>query len=344
MSFPLAVNFPVCMAPMVGLSHVALREVAQEYVPLGAVTLWPSEMLSSRRVPSENLKIVPESLHDDSEKFWTPQILGNEEKYIAPTVKKLVDHGAHGIDINMGCPVRKALKHNYGVALMGDVDYAAAVVEMTVRNSTVPVSVKLRAGFENNTQNIVSFVKKIEDAGAAWITLHPRSAEQKRRGTADWGQIREVKSQLSIPVIGNGDVQVAQDALDLRGQTQCDLVMVGRALVARPWLMWQVGEALGFAAPAGKSGPAPRTPEDEGREFYVCAVKVLEKMQQRFHKPVLILKKYQFYIKTASVWLEYGHHLYARVTKCQTPEQIRGVLDEFFASEQRMVGRSEWRI
>lgn len=341
-TFPLAVQFPVCLAPMVGLSHLALRKVIAEYLPEGAETLWPSEMLSSRRLPGENLAETPEAMHDDNEKFWVPQILGNEEKYIAPSVQKLMDYGAEGIDINMGCPVQKALRHNYGVALMGDVDYAARVVEMTVKNCSVPVSVKLRAGFENTTDAMIPFMKRLESAGAQWLTLHPRTAEQKRRGTADWQQIKEVKDALQIPVIGNGDVQVADDVFKMIRQTGCDSVMIGRALTARPWLMWQVGEKLGLPAPLGKTGPAPSTPEQEGHEYYLCAKKILSIMQERF-RPVVAMKKYQFYIKTSSVWLEYGHFLYAKVTKCQTPEQIIIALDEFFAVEQRMIQRTEWR-
>jgi tRNA-dihydrouridine synthase B len=342
-AFPLKVTFPVCMAPMVGLSHLALREVANSYMPAGTQTIWPSEMLSSRRLPSENIRETAEALHDEDEKFWVPQILGNEEKYIAPSVQKLADYGADGIDINMGCPVQKALKHNYGVALMGDVDYAAKVVEMTVRNTELPVSVKMRAGFENTSQNIVAFVKKLEDAGAAWITLHPRTAEQKRHGTADWDQIRAVKEALRIPVIGNGDVQVAQDVIDMKERTGCDLVMAGRALVARPWLLWQVGEKMGYPPPVGRSGLAPATPEEEGREFYHCALAVLETMKQRF-KPNLVQRKYLFYIKTASVWLQFGHTLYSHVSKGKTPEEVERALHDFFKLEQAMVRRSEWRV
>ncbi|UXR65007.1 tRNA-dihydrouridine synthase family protein [Bdellovibrio bacteriovorus] len=139
------VNFPLCLAPMVGLTHVALREVMREYLPSDAYTIWPTEMLNSRRVPGENLETTPETMRSPDENGLVPQILGNEEGPIAESVKRLIEWGAEAIDINMGCPVQKALKHNYGVALMGDPTYAAEVVRMTVKNSTVPVSVKLRA-------------------------------------------------------------------------------------------------------------------------------------------------------------------------------------------------------
>jgi tRNA-dihydrouridine synthase len=301
-------------------------------------------MLSTRRLPSENLSETAESMHEDSETFWVPQILGNEEKYIAPSLKKLEDHGAHGIDINMGCPVQKVLKHNYGVALMGDADYAARVVDMTVRNTKLPVSVKLRAGLENNEpEALLLFVKKLESAGASWITLHPRTAEQKRKGNADWAQIKWIKDQIGIPLIGNGDVQVAQDVLDLQNQTGCDLVMVGRALTARPWLMWQVGDLLGWAPPVGKEGKAPTTPEEEGREYYYFALSMHKKMQLRF-KPMLAQKKFMFFIRTSSAWLEFGHTLYSRVSKGKSPEEVDAALHEFFLVEQRMTSRTEWRV
>lgn len=342
-TFPLPATLPVCLAPMVGLSHVVLRDVIREYLPEGSKTIWPSEMLSSRRLPSENLAVIPEAMRAEDENFWVPQILGNEEKYIELSVKKLADYGAHGIDINMGCPVQKALKHNYGVALMGDVDYAARVVEMTVRHSAVPVSVKLRAGFESQTEQMIPFMKRLESAGAQWLTLHPRTAEQKRRGSADWSQIRTLKKELSIPIIGNGDVQVVDDVFRMQEETDCDLVMIGRALTARPWLLWQVGERLGLAAPEGKRGKAPSTPEAEAQEFYLCARKILQGTKEKF-RPVVGLKKFLFYMKTASVWLEYGHFLYAKTTQCQTLDEMDAVLDEFFALEQRMISRTEWRI
>src|SRR5665213_1694659 len=184
------VNFPVCLAPMVGLSHVALRLMVKRYLPEGAITPWPTEMLSSWKLPREILGETVETFRDADEYPLVPQILGNEEGPIAESVRRLVDWGAAGIDINMGCPVKKALRHNYGVALMGDPEYASEVVRMTVRNSKVPVSVKLRAGIQKDMEFLLRFTKGLEDAGAAWITLHPRVGEQKRRGAADWSQIR----------------------------------------------------------------------------------------------------------------------------------------------------------
>ncbi|MCM2283116.1 MAG: tRNA-dihydrouridine synthase family protein [Bdellovibrionaceae bacterium] len=332
------VNFPVCLAPMVGLSHVAFRRLVREYLPRDACTIWPTEMLNSRRLPNENLRTTPETLRAEDETQLVPQILGNEEKPIRESVARLIEWGASGIDINMGCPVKKALMHNYGVALMGDPQYAADVVRMTVRASRVPISVKLRA--TENREQLLAFVDGIQDAGASWITLHPRTAAQKRRGTADWVQIRDVRERLKIPVIGNGDIQTADDALAMLQETGCDLAMVGRALTARPWLLWQVGEKLGWAPPSGREGRAPATPEEEGAECGRALKRLLVLHRESFDEN-LGLRKFRFLIRTGSPWLLFGHDLYARSTKAKTYDQLAEQLDVFFSKEQSMAQRTD---
>lgn len=142
------INFPFTLAPMVGLSHVALRSLIQDYMPRSAVTYWPTEMLNSRRLPNQEVGSTPETLRTDRDQYLVPQILGNDLKYIHPSLEKLKNIQIGGVDINMGCPVSRALKHNYGVALMGDPQYAWAVVKETKSCCDVPVTVKLRAGLD----------------------------------------------------------------------------------------------------------------------------------------------------------------------------------------------------
>lgn len=344
-------NFPLCLAPMVGLTHVALRRTIQEYLPQNATTHWPTEMLNSRRVPNENLQTTPETLRCAEETYLVPQILGNEEKPIQQSVARLVNEwGAAGIDINMGCPVQKALKHNYGVSLMGDLDYAAKVVEITKKYSSVPVSVKLRAvGSEKSVPELIRFVQRLVDSGADWITLHPRTAEQKRRGTADWSQIAELKRNVSIPIIGNGDIQVVSDVTDMLKLTGADKVMAGRALAARPWMMWQMGEELGFENPEAFAGrQAPRTPEEEGQEYGRVLLKLIDNCEKHFMldagvAEALTLRKVQFYIKTTHVWLEFGHALMAKASGCRDLQSLRTMVAEFFKNEQRMNAKTELR-
>lgn len=344
-------NFPLTLAPMVGLTHVALRRVISEYMPLNASTHWPTEMLNSRRVPGENLKTTPETLRDDIETNLVPQILGNEQKPIEDSVKRLVNEwGATGIDINMGCPVQKALKHNYGVSLMGDVGYAAEVVRMTKKNSTVPVSVKLRAvGSSQSVPELIKFVNTLVDAGADWITLHPRTAEQKRRGQADWNQITELKKNCKVPIIGNGDIQTVDDVLEMLATTGCDKVMAGRALAARPWMMWQLGEKLGLETPVGFEGrKAPKTLEEEGAEYGRALMKMIDYSEHYFMSVAgasenLALRKVAFYVRTTHVWLQFGHSLMSAVAVAKSFPELRANVARFFENEQCMMQKTELR-
>ncbi|AHZ86515.1 putative tRNA-dihydrouridine synthase [Bdellovibrio bacteriovorus] len=338
------VNFPLCLAPMVGLTHVALREVMRDYLPAEAYTIWPTEMLNSRRIPGENLEKTPETMRAAYEPGLVPQILGNEEDAIAESVKRLVEWGAEAIDINMGCPVQKALKHNYGVALMGDPAYAAEVVRMTVKNSTVPVSVKLRAvGSTKEFDELLTFVSGLRQSGAAWVCLHPRTAAQKRRGNADWEQIKQLHRAVDFPVIGNGDVQTYDDAINMLKETGCDMAMAGRGLAARPWMMWQLGEELGFAPPAGKEGQkAPRTSEEEGAEYGKCLLRLIDRCRFYFGED-LAMRKVRFYVRTTSVWLPFGNTLVGVCAKARTIDEMIEGVTKFFEGPVEMSLRTELR-
>lgn len=336
------VNFPVSLAPMVGLTHIALRLMVQRYLPQDAVTFWPTEMLSSWRLQREELGATPETLRGSTETQLVPQILGNEEGPITESVRRLVEWGAAGVDINMGCPVNKALKHNYGVALMGDAAYAAEVVRMTKRNSSVPVSVKLRAGLQNDEEFLVRFVGGLALAGADWVTLHPRIGAMKRRGAADWKQIRLVRESVGIPVVGNGDVQCADDVFAMLEISGCDAVMVGRALAARPWMLWQVGERLGFAPPLGFSGRAPSTPEEEGAEFGRACSHFLSLLEEHFVFEEGF-KRFKFYLRMVCGWLEFGHFLFASTSKAKDYAGVREAVEKFFSGPQSMVLRTNLR-
>jgi tRNA-dihydrouridine synthase B len=330
------VNFPVCLAPMVGLSHVALRLLVRRYLPLGARTIWPTEMLNSRRIPTEIMGETPETFISPEETDLVPQILGNEPEPIAVSVARLRAWGAVATDINMGCPVRKALRHNYGVALMGDPDYAAQVVSMAVKASDSPVSVKLRAGLQSDPSYLRDFCQGLEGAGAAWVCLHPRLASDKRRGRADWAQIGFVRDQLHIPVIGNGDVQTADDVFALGQASHCDMVMVGRALTGRPWLLWQVGERLGWPPPEGMEGRrAPDTPEAEAQEFYNGLIFFINALE-RFFSEGMGITRLNFFMRNSHPWLEFGHALAASLTRAATYAEARDRTHQFFSQPQRM--------
>ncbi|OYZ22895.1 MAG: nitrogen fixation protein NifR [Bdellovibrio sp. 28-41-41] len=332
------VNFPLCLAPMVGLSHIVLREIIQSYLPAGALTLWPSEMLNSRKVPGENLATTPETMKLENETYFVPQILGNEQKPIEDTIKKLKEWGAHGIDINMGCPVQKALKHNYGVALMGDLDYAASVVSMAAASSSLPVSVKLRAiESQASDQDLIKFVSRLVDAGASWICIHPRVPSQQRRGKADWAQVKLLKQSITVPVIGNGDVQTSADVWRMKNETGCDMVMAGRALAARPWMVAQIAQDMGYDV-----GFVARTSEEEATEYGLCLLKYIQ-LSRKYFGNNLALRKVNFYLRTTTPWIEFGHSLIGIGQKAKTTEDLELAVIEFFKYGHRMSAYTELR-
>ncbi len=335
-------NFPLCLAPMVGLSHIGLRAMVRSYLPEGAITIWPSEMLNSRRLPHEDFQKTPEAMKLEDETHWVPQILGNEEEAIRKSILKLKAHGASAIDINMGCPVKKALRHNYGVALMGDSKYAAQVVKMAKGASDLPVSVKLRVGPQKNLDEFLEFLWNLESAGADWLTFHPRTTEQKRRGNADWGQIERVGASLKIPLIGNGDIQTVEDVFALLEQTKVSMAMIGRAATARPWIFWQVGERLGFPPPPGRTGKAPCTAIEEGEEYGRFLESCFKIMLESFNENYAI-RKLHFLVRTGAPWLSFGQDLFSKVTQAKTPEHILKNLQAFFSVPQPMLQKTELR-
>jgi len=341
------VNFPLTMAPMVGLSHTSFRRLIRHYLPEDAELIWPTEMLNSRRLPRETLGQTPETYRHPSEQqgYLVPQLLGNEDEPLRLSVQKLEEWGVCGIDINMGCPVSKALKHNYGVALMGDPHYAAEVVRMVTRVANVPVSVKLRAVESGNIQELKAFVDGLIAAGASWLTLHPRRGSQKRRGEADWSQIAWLREQIPCALIGNGDIQTSDDIHRMFQETSCDAVMVGRALTARPWLFWQWSEQNGaWNFPRNfQAQKAPQGPEEEAFEYGKALRLLLQFMTEDFSSEALALRKFHFFVKTGSVWLNFGQELCGITHRATSAAALEGELEAFFKQDLLMSERTELR-
>lgn len=320
------------MAPMVGLSHVAMRLMVRRYLPKGAKTIWPTEMLNSRRLLYQTPGETNETFRGELEDDLFPQILGNEERFIEKSIEKLTKWGIKGIDINMGCPVSRALRHNYGVSLMGDPDYARDVVRMTTKHTDLPVSVKLRAADQGDKEFLLKFVNALAEGGASWVCLHPREAKQKRKGNANWDQIKYLKENSSIPIIGNGDVQIYSDALKMMKETGCDGVMIGRALTARPWMFWQIGRSLGLENPEGLVGDPPQTPTEEAYEYGKALLHFAEICEQYFEEKQA-QKRIKFFVIVSHVWLNFGHSLMRKIHKAQSVEAMKQAIIDFFISE-----------
>ncbi|MFW7378563.1 MAG: tRNA dihydrouridine synthase [Oligoflexus sp.] len=328
----LGIRFPYMIGPMVGLTHVAMRELIRRYLPAGLDALLFTEMLSSLRLPSERLTHADELRVAPGETHVVPQLLANEEWYIKRSLQKLEGISPWGIDINMGCPVKQTLRHNWGVRLMGDPKYAAQVVRLAKQYSLRPISVKMRCGLdEADLDYILRFTDHIEQAGADWITIHARPKAQKHKGQANWQIVADVRERRSIPVVVNGDIQTAEDALGLMADASVDGVMIGRAATARPWILWQIAERLGYQDKpfAFSERNAPQSAEEEGAFYLDSLIHFIDLLEHYFDNEAKKMKRFKFYLIQGHKWFFYGHSLYSRCMKCRSLPEIRDMLCEY---------------
>jgi len=329
----LGVNFPFMVAPMVGISHVAFRELIRSYLPESISPLLFTEMLSTLRLPNEKWDDLPGPLTSVGESGFIPQLLGNEENYIAGSIEKLLPLHPWGFDINMGCPASHQLAHNWGVRLLGDIDYAASVVQVTKKHSPYPVSVKLRAatGGQIDLEYLIQFTKRMEDSGVDWLTLHCRTQNQGHHGYAHWDLVGEVAKALTIPVVANGDIHTWQDAMDLLFQYQVDGAMIARAATARPWILWQLAQKLNYYdKPKNRWETSPPwTAEEEGQEYFRAVLRFSCLLESYFGDTPFALKKLTFFVAHGSRWLLFGHAFFHGVKRCQNLVHVRDFVNDY---------------
>lgn len=225
----------IVLAPMAGICNSAFRRICKD---MGCGLIY-AEMVSDKAIFYNNQKTIDMLYMTEEERPIVQQIFGSDKESFVAAAKYIYENMKPDIiDINMGCPVPKvAVRAQAGSALLKNPEKIYDIVKAVVEAVPIPVTVKIRSGWDSNSINAVEVAKTIEKAGASAICVHPRTRSQGYSGKADWSVIKAVKEAVNIPVIGNGDVKTPEDVVRMLEETSCDAVMIGRGILGNPWLI-----------------------------------------------------------------------------------------------------------
>jgi nifR3 family TIM-barrel protein len=344
---------PVAMAPMAGMTDSAFRRLVKRRVGCGLVV---TEMVSSEGLVRGIDRTLEYAEYTEEERPVSIQIFGGDPARMADAARIVEGMGADIVDVNMGCPVPKVAKHNAGCSLMREPEHAADVVRSMARAVRIPVTVKMRAGWDAGEINAPDLARRMEDAGAAALAVHGRTAAQAYSGYSDWDLIARVAAGVAIPVFGSGDCVEPTQVVDRLRRNEVGGVLVGRGALRNPWIFEQ---AVDLAA-----GRTPRaiTPADRA-EFLLAYIDLLLKervneregfrhlapgaVEAREHGPARghdrwVINK----LRALNTWftkgLDGGSHLRVAINSAESIAQLRDVIHAFFSApppEARQIRR-----
>lgn len=235
------INPPLVLSPMAGVTDISFRRLLKQ---CGGIGLTVSEFISVEGLTRNNPKSKRQMRFYENERPFAVQIFGGQHERMRMAAEMAEEIGADILDVNCGCPAPKVVKHGGGSGLLRDLPRLETILKEIKKTVTIPLTIKIRAGYSDSTINAVETAKLAEDCGVEHIALHGRTKEQGYRGLANWDLVREVKRAVKVPVSGSGDVTTIQQAFDRFRDTNCDGVLIGRGAMANPWIFRQIEDTM----------------------------------------------------------------------------------------------------
>jgi tRNA-dihydrouridine synthase B len=328
---------PFVVAPMAGMTDSAFRRLVKRQGGCGLVV---TEMVSSEGLVRGIDRTLEYAEYTEEERPVSIQIFGGDPEKMAAAAQIVEGLGADMVDVNMGCPVPKIAKHNAGCSLMREPEHAAAVINAMAKAVKIPVTVKMRAGWNDRSRNASELARRVQDAGAAAVTIHGRTAEQSYSGSADWDLVSGVARNLSIPVLGSGDCIEPQQIIEKLGSVAG--VLVGRGVLRNPWILAQAADLA-----AGRE-PREVTLRERG-QFLLDYIDLLvnervgeaegfrhiaadDRPREARGRERWIINKLRALCAWYSKGIDCGSHLRVRVNNATSIQELRDIVDEFFFS------------